>query len=158
RGLTIAANLAGGAKSALATNDDLSLNILVKEAMQDRDVVYVVFADEKGIVRAHPDVRVIGHPVARPASLHPARNELLVQTYTRGGAEHIDIGVPLVSGKPRLGTLYVGFSKSATSTAVSQARNQAMGITAFMVIVGVAGAVALATLLARPIYRLMDAT
>ena len=97
RGLTIAANLAGGAKSALATNDDLSLNILVKESMQDRDVVYVVFADEQGVVRAHPDVSAIGHPVVRPASLDPAGNQLLVQTYTRGGDEIIDISVPLLS-------------------------------------------------------------
>src|SRR5207247_6599808 len=41
---------------------------------------------------------------------------------------------------------------------VSQARNQAVVITAFMVVLGLAGAVALATLLARPIHRLMDAT
>ena len=158
RGLTIAANLAGGAKSALATNDDLSLNILVKEAMQDRDVAYVVFADEHGIVRAHPDVSAIGRPVVRPASLDPAGNQLLVQTYTRSGDEIIDISVPLVFSKTPLGTLYVGFSKGAISTAVSQARNQAMGITAFMVMVGIAGGVALATLLVRPIFRLMHAT
>ena len=95
RGLTIAANLAGGAKSALATNDDLSLNILVKEAMQDRDVVYVVFADEKGVVRAHPDVSAIGRPVVRPAALDTPGKQLLVQTYTRGDDEIIDIAVPL---------------------------------------------------------------
>jgi adenylate cyclase len=158
RGLTIAANLAGGAKSALATNDDLSLNILVKEAMHDRDVAYVVFADEKGIVRAHPDVSAIGRPVVRPASLDPPGKELLVQTYTRGDDEIIDISVPLVFSKTPLGTLYVGFGKGAISAAVSEARNQAMAITAFMVILGVGGAVVLATLLARPIYRLMDAT
>jgi adenylate cyclase len=158
RGLTIAANLAGGAKSALATNDDLSLNILVKEAMHDQDVAYVVFADEKGIVRAHSDVSAIGRPVVRPASLKPAAEQRLVQTYVRGGHEIIDISVPLVFSKTSLGTLYVGFSKRAISTAVSQARNQAVAITAFMVVLGVGGAVALATLLVRPIYQLMDAT
>jgi adenylate cyclase len=158
RGLTIAANLAGGAKSALATNDDLSLNILVKEAMHDRDVAYVVFADEKGIVRAHSDVTAIGRPVVRPASLKPPGPQRLVQTYTRGGNEIIDISVPLVFSKTPLGTLYVGFSKGAISTAVSEARNQAMAITAVMLVLGVGGAVVLATLLARPIYQLMDAT
>jgi sensor histidine kinase regulating citrate/malate metabolism len=49
RGLTISSNLAGGAKSALVSNDDLTLNILVKEAMSDKDVAYVVFADEHGV-------------------------------------------------------------------------------------------------------------
>jgi len=158
RGETIAANLAGGAKSALATNDDLSLNILVKEAMQDRDVAYVVFTDETGIVRAHSDVTAIGRPVARPSALKPPGDRLLVQTYARGGSEIIDIAVPLVFSKTRLGTLYVGFGKDAINAAVSQARNQALAITAVMVVLCLGGAVALATLLARPIHRLMDAT
>jgi len=158
RGLTIAANLAAGGKSALATNDDLSLNVLVKEAMHDRDVAYVVFTDEKGIVHAHSDVTAIGRPAVRPAALKPVDKQLLVQTYRRGETEIIDIAVPLVFSKTPLGTLYVGFATSAISAAVSQARNQAMVITAFMVILGLVGAVALATLLARPIFRLMDAT
>jgi adenylate cyclase len=158
RGLTIATNLAGGAKSALATNDDLSLNILVKQAMHDRDVAYVVFADEKGIVRAHTDVSAIGRAVVRPDSLRPPGAQRLVQTYTRGGDEIIDISVPLVFSKTPLGTLYVGFSKGAISAAVSEARDQAVVITAFMLVLGLGGAVVLATLLARPIHRLMDAT
>ena len=69
RGLTIAANLAGGAKSALVSNDDLTLNILVKEAMHDKDVAYVIFADEDGVVRAHSNVLMIGKRLTRPASL-----------------------------------------------------------------------------------------
>jgi len=158
RGLTIAANLAAGGKSALATNDDLSLNILVKEAMHDRDVAYVVFTDEKGIVHAHSDVTAIGRPVVRPAALKSADNQLLVQTYRRGEREIIDIAVPLVFSKTPLGTLYVGFSTRAISAAISQARNQAMIITVFMVILGLGGAFGLATLLVRPIFRLMDAT
>jgi len=158
RGMTIAANLAGGGKSALATNDDLSLNILVKEVMHDHDVAYVVFADELGVVRAHSDVTAIGKPVVRPPELAAPDKQLLVQTYTRDTGETIDISVPLVFSKTPLGTLYVGFSKAAISDAVSRARNQTALITAFMVVVGVGGAVALATLLARPIHRLMDAT
>ena len=136
RGLAIAANLAGGGKSALATNDDLSLNVLVKQAMHDRDVAYVVFADETGIVRAHSDVTAIGKPAVRPPSLTAPGKQLLVQTYKRDDGEIIDISVPLVFSKTPLGTLYVGFSKGAISTAVSQARNQAVAITAFMVVLG----------------------
>ena len=158
RGLTIAANLAAGGKSALATNDDLALNILVKEAMHDHDVAYVVFTDEKGIVHAHSDVTAIGRPVVRPAGLKPAGRQHLVQTFKRGDAEIIDISVPLAFSKTPLGMLYVGFGRGSISAAVGKARNEAVIITAFMVALGLAGAVALATLLARPIHRLMDAT
>ena len=159
RGLSMAANLAAGGKSALATNDDLALNILIREALRDRDVAYVVFADEKGLVHAHSDVTLIGKPVVRPETLKPVGKELLVQKYrTSSDAEIIDISVPLVFSKTPLGTLYVGFATRPITAAVSQARNQAVVITAFMVVLGLAGAVALATLLARPIHRLMEAT
>ena len=159
RGLTIAANLAAGGKSALATNDLLALNILVKEAMHLRDApAYVVFTDEKGVVHAHSDVTAIGRPIVRPPALRPAGKELLVQRFKRGDAEIIDISVPLVFSKTPLGTLYVGFGTGAIRAEVGQARKQAGVITAFMVVLGLAGAVALATLLARPIHRLMDAT
>jgi adenylate cyclase len=159
RGLTIAANLAAGGKSALPTNDDLALNTLIKEAMRDRDVAYVVFADEKGLVHAHSDVTLIGKPVVRPEGLKPVGKELLVQKYrTASDAEIIDISVPLVFSKTPLGTLYVGFGTGAIAAAVRQARLQAVGITAFMVVLGLGGAVALATALARPIHRLMEAT
>jgi len=159
RGLSMAANLAAGGKSALATNDDLALNILIKEALRDRDVAYVVFADEKGLVHAHSDVTLIGKPVVRPEALKPVGKELLVQKYkTAADAEIIDISVPLVFSKTHLGTLYVGFGTGAITAAVSQARNQAVVITAFMLVLGLGGAVALATLLARPIHRLMEAT
>jgi adenylate cyclase len=159
RGRVIAANLAAGGKSALATNDELALHIQVRDAMRLRDVAYVVFADEKGIVRAHSDVTAIGRTVVRPSLLKsPTTGQLLVQRYKRGDAEIIDISVPLVFSRTPLGTLYVGFGTGSISAAVNKARKEAGFITAVMVVVGLLGAVALATLLARPIHRLVEAT
>jgi adenylate cyclase len=157
RGLTIAANLAAGGKSALVTNDDLALNILVKEAMRDEDLAYVAFADDNNVVHAHSDVTQSGKPMARPAELK-ASDQLLIQTYRAGSDEIIDFAVPLVFSKTAVGTLYVGFNTKAITAAVSRARNQAALITAFMIACGVVGAVALATLLSRPIFRLVKAT
>jgi adenylate cyclase len=158
RGRVIAANLAGAGKSALATNDVLTLNVLVSQAMRHRDVAYVVFADEKGIVHAHSDVTAIGRTVVRPSLLKPSTGQVLVQRYKRGDAEIIDISIPLVFSKTPLGTVYVGFGTGSISAAVNKARKEAVVITAVMVVVGLAGAVALATLLARPIHRLVEAT
>jgi adenylate cyclase len=160
RGLTIAANLAGGAKSALVSNDDLTLNILVKEAMQDKDVAYVIFADEDGIVRAHSNVSMIGKRLTRPASLTVPTDRAVIQTYRPedGEAEIIDFATPLAFSKTPIGTLYIGFSKLAVTHAVTEARRQAIYVTAFMIVLGVAGAVTLATVLSRPIFRLVEAT
>jgi adenylate cyclase len=160
RGLTIAANLAGGAKSALVSNDDLTLNILVKEAMQDKDVAYVIFTDEDGVVRAHSSVSMIGKRLSRPASLTVPTDRAVIQAYRPddGEEEIIDFATPLVFSKTPIGTLYIGFSKLAVTHAVTEARQQALYVTAFMIILGVAGAVILATVLSRPIFRLVEAT
>jgi adenylate cyclase len=160
RGLTISSNLAGGAKSALVSNDDLTLNILVKEAMSDKDVAYVVFADEHGVVRAHSNVAMIGKRLVRPASLPPPTDHVVIQTYRPDGGEQeiIDFATPLAFSKTPIGTLYIGFSKLAVTDAVTEARTQALYVTAFMILLGVAGAVALATVLSRPIFRLVEAT
>src|SRR5215510_12321985 len=65
RGDTIAEHLAAGGKSALVANDDLTLNVLVKEAMNDQDVAYVAFVDDENMVRAHSDVAAMGRPLVR---------------------------------------------------------------------------------------------
>ena len=160
RGLTIASNLAGGAKSALVSNDDLTLNILVKEAMHDKDVAYVIFVDEDGIVRAHSNVSMIGKHLTRPASLTVPTDRPVIKTYRPedGEAEIIDFATPLAFSKTPIGTLYIGFSKAAVTDAVTEARQQAIYVTAFMIVLGVAGAVTLATVLSRPIFRLVEAT
>src|SRR5213078_2906640 len=86
RGLTIASHLSAGGKSALVANDDLTLNVLVKEALEDRDLAYVVFADETGVVHAHSDVTLIGKPVVRPANLEAVGDRMLIQTYRAEGS------------------------------------------------------------------------
>ena len=159
RGLTIAQNLAAGTKSSLLANDSLSLNVLVKDAMKDPDVAYVVIADQDGNVQAHSDVAQIGHPVERPAGLGPAGDTVSIRTYAvHGQGKIIDFSVPLsFSGVP-LGALYLGFSQKSIDLALRQTRNQALVITIVMVLVGVGGAVVLAQLLSRPIFRLVRAT
>jgi len=159
RGLTIANNLAGGAKSALVSNDDLTLNILVKEAMHDKDVVYVIFADEDGVVRAHSNVAMIGKRLVRPATLKAPTDRVMIQTVRDEGEDDIiDFATPLAFSKTPIGTLYVGFSKLAVTHAVNEARNQALYVTVLMIVLGVAGAVTLATVMSRPIFRLVEAT
>jgi adenylate cyclase len=159
RGLTIAQNLAAGAKSSLVSNDDLSLDLLVKDAMKDPDVAYVVIADEDGIVRAHGDLALVGKPVVRPPGLEELADRPLVRTYNpRGEGRIIDFAQPLVFSRVRVGALYLGFSGKTIDEALARARTQALAITLIMVGVGITGAVALAQVLSRPIFRLVRGT
>ena len=159
RGHTIAEHLAAGGKGALVANDDLTLNVLVKEAMKDPDLAYVAFVDDEGMVRAHSDVAAIAKPVVRPAGLKKLDDKFLIQTYrSESRRELIDFSVPLIFSQVPVGALYVGFSKETIAAALATARNGATLITVVLVAIGVAGAVGLATVLSRPIFRLVQGT
>jgi len=159
RGLTIARDLAASAKNPLLTNDDLTLNLLVKDAMRDQDVAYVAFADQDAKVLAHGDVSLVGKPLERPTGLKPLANDLLVQTYTdakEGGL--IDFAVPLEFSKVRLGALYLGFSQKSIQRSLAQARNETLLVTLLMMLVGIIGAVGLSLVITRPVLRLVEGT
>ncbi|HSB42344.1 MAG TPA: HAMP domain-containing protein, partial [Methylomirabilota bacterium] len=159
RGLTIAENFAAGAKTPLLTNDELTLGVLVTDAMKDPDVAYVIVADHDGKVLAHSDPRAVKGTVERPKGLEPLKDRLLIQTYkTPQGGRIIDFAVPLVYSSVPVGALYLGFSEEAITSALASARNQALLITLIMVLAGLGGAVGLAALLSRPIFRLVQGT
>lgn len=158
RGLTMAENFAAGAKTPLLTNDELTLGVLVTDAMRDPDVAYVIVSDQDGNVLAHSDARAVKTPVVRPKELQPLKNRILVQTYKTPQGRIIDFAVPLVYSGVPVGALYLGFSEDAITSALASARNQALLITLLMVLAGLGGAVGLAALLSRPIFRLVRAT
>jgi adenylate cyclase len=158
RGLTIAQNLANAAKNSLLTNDQLTLNLLVKDTMKDEDVAYVVVADHEGKVLAHTDVSLIGRTFERRANLKPLGEVPLVQTYSAAEGRLIDFAVPLTFRRVSVGSVYVGFSQKSIEAALSKARNQTIGISVLIVLAGLGGALVLATLLARPIRRLVEGT
>src|SRR5882672_3224695 len=158
RGLTMAENFAAGAKTPLLTNDELTLGVLVTDAMKDPDVAYVIVSDQDGNVLAHSDARAVKTAVVRPKGLEPLKNRLLVQTYKTPQGRIIDFAVPLIYGGVPVGALYLGFSEEAINAALASARNQALLITLLMVLAGLGGAVGLAAVLSRPIFRLVHAT
>ncbi|MGH7317665.1 MAG: adenylate/guanylate cyclase domain-containing protein [Candidatus Rokuibacteriota bacterium] len=158
RGLTMAENFAAGAKTPLLTNDELTLGVLVTDAMKDPDVAYVIVADHDGKVLAHSDPRAVKSTVERPKGLQPLKDRILVQTYKAPQGRIIDFAVPLVYSGIPVGALYLGFSEGAITAALASARNQALLITLLMVLAGLGGAVGLAALLSRPIFRLVRAT
>ena len=158
RGLTIANNLAASAKTPLVTNDELTLLVLVKDAMRDSDVAYVIVADADGKVLAQSEPSSIEGPVNRPTDLAPLKDDLLIQTYRTAGRPIIDFAVPLVFSQVPVGSLYLGFSQRAMDAALARARNEAAVITLAMVVIGIGGAIGLAALLSRRINRLVQGT
>src|SRR5262245_12127544 len=158
RGLTIAENFAASAKTPLVTGDELTLAVLVTDAMKDPDVAYAIVADNDGKILAQSDASAGARSIARPKDLAPLKDQLLIQQYSTNGRRIIDFAVPLIYSRVPVGALYLGFSKQAINAALAKARYEALLVTCVMIAVGIGGAVGLATLLSRPIFRLVEGT
>jgi adenylate cyclase len=159
RGLTIARDLGNASKNPILSNDDLTLSLLVQDAMKDTDVVYAIFVDAEGKVVAHPDLSQIGRRIERPPGLPLAAGEIHVSSYTDPKqGKIIDFAVPLMFSKVSVGSLYLGFSRRSIDQAMASARNQTVVISTAMIVVGILGALGLATVLSRPVMRLAAGT
>ena len=159
RGLTIARGLANASRNPLLSNDDLTLSLLVQDGMRDPDVVYVVFVDADGKIVAHPDLMKIGDRFERPTGLRLAADDLAVQPYVDPQKGRLlDFAVPLRFSNVLVGSLYLGFSQRSIEQAVATARNKTMLISSIMVLFGIGGALALATVISRPVLRLAEGT
>jgi adenylate cyclase len=83
----------------------------------------------------------------------------MVQTYRAGGdGELVDFSLPLTFRQVRVGALYLGFSQRAITAALARARNNAILVSAAMILLGIAGAFTLGSVLSRPISQLMEGT
>jgi signal transduction histidine kinase/CheY-like chemotaxis protein len=159
RGLTIAQDLGASAKKPILTGDELTLNLLVKEVLADPDVLYVTITDPAGKILADSDVSSVGQPFVRPPGLRPVTDGPLVQPHTLPGRGRLlDFGLPLSFSNVPIGAVYLGFSEQALDEALARARNHTLAISGLMILVGILGAVGLATLLSRPVLRLAEAT
>jgi adenylate cyclase len=159
RGYTIARDLSASAKNPLVTRDELTLSTLVRDALRDEDVAYAIIADDDGKIVAHGDLNYVGKQLERPAGLKPLQNEMLVQVYagTKGG-HIIDFAVPMEFSKVPVGALYLGFSDQSIRRTIAEARNKTLWITLLMIFGGIGGAVGLAIVLTKPIFKLAQGT
>jgi adenylate cyclase len=159
RGYTIARDLSASAKNPLVTRDELTLSILVRDALRDEDVAYAIIADDDNKIAAHGDLNYVGKQLERPKGLKPAGDEMSVHTYSDGKGGHIiDFAVPIEFSKVRIGALYLGFSDRSIRETIAKARNQTLWITALMIIGGIGGSIGLAIVLAKPIFKLAQGT
>jgi adenylate cyclase len=159
RGFTIARDLSTSAKNPLVTRDELTLSILVRDALRDEDVSYAIITDDDDMIVAHGDLNYVGKKLERPQGLRALGNDMLVQTYgdTKGG-HIIDFAVPMEFSKVRVGALYLGFSDRSIRETIAKARNQTLWITVLMIFGGIGGAVGLAIVLTKPIFKLAQGT
>lgn len=106
-------HVANNSVMPLLDDDALSLNALLKETKAIEGLVYGMIVDQKGIIKAHSDVSVIGATFRGLENIWSRRleGETSYTTYaSRSGSQILDIAMPVVFMKRELGWVHLGMS------------------------------------------------
>jgi sensor histidine kinase regulating citrate/malate metabolism len=150
RGQTVAQHVANAARTPLLTKDQLTLNLVVKEAMREADIVYIVVTDHEGTIVAHTEVGQDGRGRERATALAQTITEPVAETaMTAKNGRVLDVAIPLVFRRSTVGAVFVGLSQRSVDEALAETRSDTIAIGVGVVVAGLIVSLAVAVLLAR---------
>ena len=155
KGLTMARSLAARSANLVLTNQRYALFELASEMRKSsEDVEYVYIADASG--QPLVDTFGQGFPRGLLGLTAPASQPFTVTRLATERGRIQDIAVPILGG--RGGYAHVGVSEARIQGYVRENVERSLAIIAGVLVAGTAGAFALATVLTRPVERLVEAT
>ncbi|MBI5955696.1 MAG: GAF domain-containing protein [Chloroflexi bacterium] len=156
RGIAVARDLAARSTDLILTNNTFALYELVKDTLENNDDVrYVFLLDAKGSVLVHSFSKGFPPDLAQANPVEPDRRYRLEVLDTEEGLIR-DIAVPILEAKA--GIARVGMSERRLREAVNLVTQQVAAATAVVLMIGVATAYVLTTLLTKPVDELVEIT
>ncbi|HMU74428.1 MAG TPA: ATP-binding protein [Elusimicrobiota bacterium] len=128
---------------------------------KSRALTYAMVLDAKGQIVAHTNTIFVGQKPTDTVTLQALEAGTLTQQESPAGSDQVvDLAMPILQEGRRWGTARVGYSQKAIAAlvdgALEAARHRIFVAGAVSIVVGIAIAVFLALLLARPIRHLRD--
>lgn len=158
KGEVLAVNIAANCEEALLTGDELLLGVYMDKAIEEKSVIYAMVLNTEGGVISHSDHNIIKGAVYNdPIGLKAQEaNAILIQhNYAKNLADYYDIATPILSRGQKLATLRLGFSGKEINLAVARVRKIIFGITAAVLLMGLAVAWALVSFITGPLAKLI---
>lgn len=156
RGRAIGLSLALHGRDLILANNLFALNAMVRETVaKNPDVRYVFVADDSGEILTHTFDAGVPQDILRLKRVPGAMEYRTILLETDEGLIQ-DTGVPILEGK--VGVVHVGLSEARVSAALARHIWSLVWVTAGVLVIGLLAAYALATLLTRPISKLVEMT
>ena len=161
RGLAVASDIAKFIERPFLNSDLPTLRRIVNSSMEQEYVRYVIVLDTTGKVVMHSDLPEIGKTytdgltAAALESNKPGYSDTHVSEHEES---HFDMYVPVQVAGIRIGTVQLGYSRIAIEQEMSKALKQIITIGLMTTIIGGVAAYLIASLIAKPIKRITDAT
>jgi signal transduction histidine kinase len=160
RGLAIAGDLATFAVRPLLAGDLATLRRFVNHSMSQDYVRFVSVLDPTGVVVMHSSLAAVG---SRPGDTL-TRTALASQapgwgaaTPGGGGEPRFDIFAPVTASGTRLGTVILGYSRTAVETEIAQARRQILFVGLLAALLAGGLAYLLSSYISVPVMRIAGA-
>lgn len=156
RGVAIASSLASQSRDLVLTHNQYALYRLVKEAqLKNKDIAYIFVQDAKGDVLVHTFEE--GFPVSllEVGGLSEESESLVKVLRTEDGLIQ-DLAVPILAGEA--GVMRIGMSETRIEATLDRYVRDSVVWVVLILALGTLAAYGLASLLTRPIARMVDAT
>lgn len=144
RGQALIQHLAENASTPLLERDELSINLLVEEAKNNKDVSYAAIVDPRQLVLAHNDVLQIG--------------KILGSSDTGGGGKPLEFVAPIRFQQKELGVARLGLSEEGMRRSLRDARFFIFALMTGIIGLGIVGSLYLSNIFSRPIRLLVEGT
>jgi len=151
-------NMINVAREGILNNDELLLLSVIAKMMGNQDIMYSIILDTNNKVVAHSDInergKVLTDNVTQIAS---KSNDIIIDPeYIPEALEKVYVlASPITFGDTRLGTVQIGYSTHSIFQTIVEARREnfynAMIVTGVTILVGILGAVVMASIIIRPI-------
>ena len=159
-GTTILNNLSNNCSIPLLENDEASLNILIEEISKNKDIVYAMVIDKKGVIKVHTDINKVDkeyEPLKDTMELKKDR-DLEILKYKEGEAEILDFSMPIEYQKVSIGTIHIGISLETLEKNIGEVKLFVMAITVLFIVIGIGMSFLIGTLFSEPIHKLVEGT
>lgn len=159
RGFSITGSASTAAGYSILSNDRLALdNLAAKIRQYQKDIVYVTMVDDKGIIKAHSDLGMMGEQFQekRSSVIREADDGSTVKKVKRKGVVYYEFRTPIVFADKELGAIYLGIDEKTLIASQVEARKKIVLVSGVILTLGVAGVFFLSGFITTPVKRLMD--
>lgn len=149
------------ARFPLLQDDILQLNALIKKTTESDELLYAVIVDNKNIIRAHTDQRMIGRTLRFPVAAEDIikKGNFTYYNYMLPNGRHVlNLMHPVTFKDKHLGEGHVGVSVDFIERLIQKERSSVFFFALGIIALGLLTAAFLGFRLSRPISKLLQAT
>ncbi len=144
RGEALVQRVAENADTPLLERDELTLNVLVEKAKNNKDVAYAAIVDPRRVVIAHNDLTQIGKPL---------------RSWEAGSTEKpLEFAAPIRFQKKLLGEARLAISEEGMQRSLREARLFIFAIMVGIIGLGIGASLYISHIFSRPVRLLVEGT